>query len=274
MRRFVAMALALLLCFGSCFWAMAEEGMTKRQYYEKGIEELYDFNAECLEEALGCFESAGIYSQAKNYGMYTQALLAIFNADEDIDGIDSARINLQLLGEDEDFVSDLKEKGFPSCDDLCVYIDARKLEYYGEPEEALKLYSEISVMDAKQRRAALIGAQLTEKYEAAKALYDEGRYCEAMPLFEQLEGYKDSALLYNKASAQAAHEWTEATCTQPKTCALCGVTEGEALGHDWQEATCIAPKICARCGSMEGRRWGTSGRKPAARSRRPAPSAA
>ena len=222
MRRFVAMALALLLCFGSCFWAMAEEGMTKRQYYEKGIEELYDFNAECLEEALGCFESAGIYSQAKNYGMYTQALLAIFNADEDIDGIDSARINLQLLGEDEDFVSDLKEKGFPSCDDLCVYIDARKLEYYGEPEEALKLYSEISVMDAKQRRAALIGAQLTEKYEAPRRCMtkaDSARRCRCL--------------------------------------------------NSWK-----ATKTVRFCTTRPAPRSRTNGRRPPARSRRPAPSAA
>ena len=27
------------------------------------------------------------------------------------------------------------------------------------------------------------------------------------------------------------HDWQEATCTEPKTCKLCGATEGEALGH-------------------------------------------
>ena len=29
------------------------------------------------------------------------------------------------------------------------------------------------------------------------------------------------------------HEWVEATCTTPKTCADCGVKEGAALGHDF-----------------------------------------
>lgn len=48
------------------------------------------------------------------------------------------------------------------------------------------------------------------------------------------------------------HDWRDATCTEPKTCARCGETEGEPLGHDWQEATCTAPKTCARCGAMEG----------------------
>ena len=48
------------------------------------------------------------------------------------------------------------------------------------------------------------------------------------------------------------HTWTEATCTQPKTCLEDGVTEGEPLGHDWRAATCTQPKTCARCGETEG----------------------
>lgn len=48
------------------------------------------------------------------------------------------------------------------------------------------------------------------------------------------------------------HEWLEATCTEPKTCASCGETEGEALGHDWDEATCIKRKTCRRCGETDG----------------------
>lgn len=32
------------------------------------------------------------------------------------------------------------------------------------------------------------------------------------------------------------HEWAEATCTAPKTCRLCGLAEGEALGHTSGEA--------------------------------------
>lgn len=48
------------------------------------------------------------------------------------------------------------------------------------------------------------------------------------------------------------HDWAEATCTAPKTCALCEEVEGEALGHSWMEATCEAPKTCAACGETEG----------------------
>lgn len=52
------------------------------------------------------------------------------------------------------------------------------------------------------------------------------------------------------------HRWAEATCTEPRTCTVCGETEGEALGHDWQDATCTAPRTCARCGETEGEALG------------------
>lgn len=36
-------------------------------------------------------------------------------------------------------------------------------------------------------------------------------------------------------SESCAHNWVDADCDTPKTCSLCGATEGEALGHDWYE---------------------------------------
>ena len=49
-----------------------------------------------------------------------------------------------------------------------------------------------------------------------------------------------------------SHEWQPATCDAPKTCVLCGATEGEVLEHKWQPATCDAPKTCVLCGAIEG----------------------
>lgn len=51
---------------------------------------------------------------------------------------------------------------------------------------------------------------------------------------------------------ECKHEWKEATCTDPKTCIVCGKIEGVPLGHDWIEATCINPKPCTRCGEKNG----------------------
>jgi len=37
---------------------------------------------------------------------------------------------------------------------------------------------------------------------------------------------------------ECEHEWSDATCTAPKTCSKCGETEGEALGHTYVDGTC------------------------------------
>lgn len=49
-----------------------------------------------------------------------------------------------------------------------------------------------------------------------------------------------------------SHQWVEADCLTPKTCPLCGKTEGQAPGHRWQEATCLAPQTCGICKLTQG----------------------
>ena len=57
---------------------------------------------------------------------------------------------------------------------------------------------------------------------------------------------------YESLPATGDHEWEKATCTSPKTCSVCGKTEGTAGGHKWAEATCQKPKTCSVCGKTEG----------------------
>lgn len=54
------------------------------------------------------------------------------------------------------------------------------------------------------------------------------------------------------------HEWSDATCTESRTCTICGKTDGEPLGHVWQDATCTEPKTCSVCGVTEGEALGHS----------------
>lgn len=66
-------------------------------------------------------------------------------------------------------------------------------------------------------------------------------------------------LLLNLCSCgKHEHVWQKATCTSPKTCSICGKTEGESLGHDWKAATCTTPKTCATCGETSGKPLGHS----------------
>ena len=39
-------------------------------------------------------------------------------------------------------------------------------------------------------------------------------------------------------AALGGHKWTDATCTTPQTCTVCGSTEGEVSGHDMIDSVC------------------------------------
>lgn len=57
------------------------------------------------------------------------------------------------------------------------------------------------------------------------------------------------------------HEWEAADCDSPRTCRLCGKTEGEALGHNWGGWVITKPaeigvageqqRTCSRCNEVE-----------------------
>ena len=57
--------------------------------------------------------------------------------------------------------------------------------------------------------------------------------------------------------AALGHSWVDANCTTPKTCSVCGTTEGEALGHSYEgvvtEPTCTeegyTTYTCSACGA-------------------------
>lgn len=63
-------------------------------------------------------------------------------------------------------------------------------------------------------------------------------------------------LAFSLTACSCKHEWTEATCTAPKTCSLCQKAEGEPLRHSWNDATCTTPKICSSCKETEGKELG------------------
>ena len=46
---------------------------------------------------------------------------------------------------------------------------------------------------------------------------------------------------------ECAHEWNDATCTEPATCALCGAKDGAALGHNYVEE--IIDATCTKTGT-------------------------
>jgi len=59
----------------------------------------------------------------------------------------------------------------------------------------------------------------------------------------QVRANNITASAVNAEEPDCEHEWIDATCTAPKTCSLCGETEGEALGHTYVDG------ICSACGA-------------------------
>ena len=55
------------------------------------------------------------------------------------------------------------------------------------------------------------------------------------------------------------HLWDDATCAMPKTCWICGKTEGKVLAHHWVNKDCTSPEICSVCGEtgrqVAGHKW-------------------
>ena len=54
------------------------------------------------------------------------------------------------------------------------------------------------------------------------------------------------------------HEWTDATCTAPKTCSLCGATDGEANGHT-EETVAGKAATCTEAGMTDGKKCSACG---------------
>ena len=76
----------------------------------------------------------------------------------------------------------------------------------------------------------LTGTALAEEWYCPDCdVYNTGKYCTWC------------------GNPQHEHQWLDATCTKPQTCAVCGHTFGTALGHDWYGATCTEAAKCARC---------------------------
>ena len=57
----------------------------------------------------------------------------------------------------------------------------------------------------------------------------------------QYHDFQDGVCSYCGASC-VDHVWNDATCTAPKTCVVCGATEGEALEHNYVDG------VCSLCG--------------------------
>lgn len=79
-----------------------------------------------------------------------------------------------------------------------------------------------------------------------------------LQIFEKYEDQDDQIWSLSKyIEPPIEHNWKEASCTEKKTCLICGITEGQPLGHSYtskviESATCTEDGIrtytCSTCG--------------------------
>jgi hypothetical protein len=99
-------------------------------------------------------------------------------------------------------------------------------------------FSEDWSKDATSHWHAATCDHLEEVSEKADHTWDGGKV--TLEPTEQAEGKKVftcTVCEYTKeekiSKLTHEHSWVDADCTTPKTCSICGKTEGEALGHDY-----------------------------------------
>lgn len=131
-------------------------------------------------------------------------------------------------------------------------------EETGQPatEKARHFSSQTEPNDGNERNPTYGGANGKDTQDSASGDPDssDSGPKNRKPLIWVAVGCAIALLVVAIAVSQTCRheEWVPATCSEPKTCAECGATEGEPLGHDWLEATCTLPKRCSRCSETEG----------------------
>ncbi len=237
--------LMILCLLGSSVMA---EGISKEAFYQEGIAGLEDMTLESAQNAASSFTAAGNYQLAPLYKQYALSLAEILSAGAEEINLRTTIAHLQVIAKNEEFGKSLADHSLPTCETLIEYIQARQYEESGDYIAALNIYKTyFNLLDCLDRQLSLSDMA----YQQAEELYRDGDYQAAAEIFQNLD-YADSTERYQQVLSDHEHQWTEATCTKPRTCAVFGETEGEPLGHDWLEATCTKPKTCKRCGATEG----------------------
>ncbi len=134
-------------------------------------------------------------------------------------------------------VTKIKPLAFSNCDNLTIYCEAES-----QPEEWAADWCD----HTPKVVWGCIGCEGDHSYETV-----------VVPPTCTLKGYTlHTCTVCGDSYADSyvpalGHLWAAATCTTPKTCSLCGATEGEALGHTWGDWKEITPAVCEIEGQEE-----------------------
>ncbi len=208
-----------------------------------------------LQQIAVSFESLQNYEMSRQFEYYTIVLLKALTENFDFD----YAFCISMLELDESFqtflTDTLNSKTIRPVPELIYYVRGREAELNGDIVTAIGMYADsIDFYDAGERFENLA----TDVYARARKLMNNDDLVGAYHMFSKIKEYSDSAERMEYIARvlgtvpEHEHKWRDATCTEPKTCTVCGATEGAALGHEWRDATCTEPRKCIRCGATDG----------------------
>ena len=80
----------------------------------------------------------------------------------------------------------------------------------------------------------------------------QGRKALIVTVFLVLFGLALSGCTNDLETYFCRHDWEKSTCLAPRTCKLCGLTEGKVRSHEWGNTDCSDVRGCVVCGTTEG----------------------
>ena len=205
--------LCLLLCWVmllSCCPGLAESATATyvlRERYAQAELQLANKN---YAEAAAQFEALGAYADASQMAMYCKALMAA----EDLGLYDMAVQAFQGLGDFRDskqMTTYYLARGYEAAGDavdVAAALDSQLEKARDAYQEAINRYSALALFkdsltryaDCTAKESAVATelnsralARMEEKYQQALALENEGKYEEAIKVFETIKQYKDCA---------------------------------------------------------------------------------
>lgn len=124
-------------------------------------------NAQNLQEAMDILQRLGGYQLSRSYLLYFQALadLATESPDMETDGM-----CISIVREAPAFVTDLAERGYPSCEEIGQYMEARGMEIREDLAGAYDLFKVMTILDAPIR-AFNLRKQINEKASTVSVVF-------------------------------------------------------------------------------------------------------
>ncbi len=247
-EKWVSFILVVLLCVGVLGSAAALTTREKENQYAMALEELEAYldntlmgvdAAQHLKGIMADFDELGNYSFS--HELYCYAFILLKAEEEDYADWHTVMYLDQLNSNDKliKYLNDNDDIALAAPAALEAYYNARKAEHEADLATAISEYKKcLSFFDAAKRQENLMEGSFAAAYKQGEKLMGQGKYEEAYAYFAQCRPYKDAEgcisfiikqLGYDPGMCGSTHTWLEATYEAPKTCSVCGKTEGEPL---------------------------------------------